>query len=381
MGNYPEVGGDSSKPILPLNLSKGDKGDPAVVAIAQPWHLALPCDDDGSNVDYTSKTITIMVIQANIILANGGTTNGWSMTVSSQTDCTVSVSLLTADVDAIAANHAWFTLKLSHSSYNDLYITVKVSKIHKGEKGDTGDTGGTGGTGSQGIQGIQGNPGTGLVMVKKTIKLKPQIDSIDIIADSGTIQCTSDADHDLVLGEYVHLYAGGGAYDDDGFVTEVVSAKIWKMDITYDSPQSDGEAHSWEHFKLQNTAVNQYLQFKNIFPRAGKRDEICCILTKGDNEIMYFDIGYWRYPAAGYNSYAAAQNATKKFDPIMVNLWDKDRPGYVIDPILTDTTEIADIQIRAVIYDSGSKDWLTDFIDHEWQLTVSYKYFDFPAWS
>jgi len=378
---YPRVGGDTSKPILPVNINKGDKGDPAVLAVAQPWHLALPCDSNGGNVDYTYKAIIIMVIEANSILAEGNTTNGWSMTVDSEDACTVSVNNLIASVDNIADNYASFKLKISHSSYNDLYLTARVSKIHKGVTGNTGDPGDTGGTGSQGIPGSQGNPGTGLVMVKKTIKLKPQIDSIDIVADGGTIQCTSDADHDLELGEYVHLYAGSGAYDDDGFVTEVVSTKIWKMDIAYDSPQSDGEAHSWEHFKSVNTGVNQYLQFKGIFPRSAKRDEICIALTKGDNEVVFFDIGSTKYPGAGYNQYAAVQNATQKFDPIVVNLWDPNRPGYQIEPIMLDSYTIRDIQIRAVIYDSGSKDWLTDFVDHEWQLVICYKYFGFDAWS
>lgn len=387
MSSYPPLSQDSGKPFLQATSTKGDPGDPALIAIANPSSLALPCDSDGSNVIYTNADIYVSVISGNIILADESLANGWTMTVDTATNVTATISGLTASITNISADEGSLKLKLSHTNYNDVYVTAKIYKAYKGAQGPQGTQGVKGDTGSQGIQGPQGDPGTGLVVVKKNIIVADPID-VAAVTDNGSGYCrlTFSSDPGLSLGQYLYIIDANGAnYDSSAIITNVISTLIIDTDLSY-SQDANVDVFDMHHYRkngtygsaLINPSLYQTLAFPNIVPVGAKLEDLAFIRTgtAGTSQTyLLHNIGYSKYPNAGYNAYVSQWGNSIIGRMKQINLWDTSRSEYTYEFIISLSDNRRNIFVRSQKY-SSSAYWNTDLANETWELFVTYRYFN-----
>lgn len=377
--NFPASSSDSSKPILTGAILKGDEGDAAIVAIPNPSNINLPCDTDGNNVDYTNSDISISIIQGNNTIASGLNNDGWNLQLTNQTNCSVSVSSLIATLTEITENTAEFTLRIYKTGYNDIFVIVSAVKVYQGEIGPIGEQGEQGERGIIGLTGPSGLNASGYIVKKHEIEvLIPQI-PIKSNHNNQLLITNNFGGHNLVVGEYVHLYQYENeviVYNEYTYVEEILSNSQALLNVSYDIKFSTpgGFLRSMRHFarddqyNYYNNLTNQELWFIDELPVGAKIDQLVFDTYEGSTNFT-IDAGYQRLTTVYINN--ILHNVI--YPPIQVDLYDKTRPEYLPYYIWESTSDRRNIYITAKLY--GLFFSWADTADQKFRMFVGYKMF------
>jgi len=306
--NFPPGSPDSSKPILPLNVDTGPKGDPGRMLVAHPPFIGIPCDSDDGNPVYTNAESFFYIIEGSLILALFGSVDGWTIEAVEENDCTTTVAGFRIDVDTISADTASFRVRAYKGGEADLFAWVYLKRINKGVQGDQGIQGNAGPTGGDGPTGASGSDGTGMVVVKHAIEVKSSKTSAITDYGDGKINLDFGATpHAWVLGEWL-LVEGGGAYGDfEAEIIEVVDTYNVKIDYTYGADEAGNSTYSMRHFRTKADDVPQRLRFDKAFGVGDKPYELWFIMDSLGGSGVTLSCGYAIEPAAGYNYYLNSQ--------------------------------------------------------------------------
>lgn len=376
--NFPPSASDTSKTILQATTLKGDPGEPAVIAIPYPAAAAVLCDNDGSNPQLP-EVVSVAIIEGNELLADMSSSNGWSVSVESTSSCTVSQFSTTIGVQftAVTADRGYAVLKHSKTGYDDIYSRVYYFKAYQGEKGDQGDQGDKGDTGATGSQGPQGDPGTGLVVVKKTITVDAlasrNLNNMQAYDNSGLAFKTYGGNHGYSLGEHIHHENfTNSSYNGDFVISEIVDSTEYRITgptyISYDS----GDSWPWERFSknMSDTDGPQDLWFKNIIPEDGG-------ILLGLNLVMITDaeeyipltcyVGYDQYNATGWNAY---MNGIAFYDEGQQQKWPTSQFVHNAMNTSFNSQFLTDIWLRAV--PTVNKSWSIKYLNCKFNLFVFY---------
>lgn len=95
--------------------------------------VQISCDSTGSNEDFTNSTVNFKVFYG-----GADTTNYWTITVFSETNCETNLSTNSVSITAIAAEEASYTVRATRAGYITIDKVIQVSKVKDGADGADG---------------------------------------------------------------------------------------------------------------------------------------------------------------------------------------------------------------------------------------------------
>jgi len=374
---FPAQSPDSGKEFLEATTFKGDPGDPGRVILASPPFIAIPCDDDDSNPVFTNAESFFYIIDGNQIIADNATPDGWSVSVESQTDCTVGLTgNLGIAVSAITADTAECVIKASKAAENDLYARIYIKRINKGEKGDQGDKGVKGDTGSPGSTGAAGSDGTGVVVEKFVVECRASVPGDATNYGDDKIRLDFDSAHGFVVGEYLLVLDAAPA---EAVILEVISSTAVKIDKGYLADVNDIPIYSMRHFRSIADGVGQILRFDNVWAVGDKPWELFLIMDDEDaGEDLTCSAGYAQYPASGYNYFINSKVYNSAEDIDGANLLDLSSAVVWKRPMVSATDPRKDVYLYGLPYPGNT--WSADYSGVTFELHfVKFQFdIDFP---
>lgn len=375
--NYPKLRGPSSKPLLGgENVGPdGADGTDAVFVVAQANNILVPSDFDGGNPVLTNAITEFEIWQGNTLLATKSSLDGWTSQVVGTNGVSIDDSTdLEATVTVITVDEGDFTMQFDKVGFTSVTAKIYVKKMRQGEKGDTGDTGTTGGVGPTGAQGITGADGTGLVIVKKEISMMNYSFYLVSGTNSGGLIFTSNANHELVVGDTVHHYnfPTQTSYNGDFKVVEVGSPTTYRVEAGPIYIADDGgSGYSISAIRDINNSQPQDLAWFDMVPVGTGLIEFRLLMVTEDNEDeVYAYLGYHENPTVGWNFYMNGELFEEEGDQ-------KAYPAFGQPYLLNSFTGISnpsaqrkDIWLRLTPY--SGKNWTTYYQAVKFNLFAAY---------